>query len=448
MRFLTMIKKLLQTPYLQLAIIIFLAAASVGGWLFLKRGESNDRLIVASTVSQDKPAVTSELTQKEIEDLLDLKGEAFIEIARFKGNHKSDDYWQYDGKIQQLVNELGDHHRFVIESEFRKSEIGDPYLIYDQYFRLLIGPFDKEQAAEELSRLTSIGYKDASIQQIMKSEELYPLQKDRLLFLYTKNKGPKFISDRPYLWFGYIEYVIDSKGNKIFFHSLDTYEGDRGGGKLFVADGESRKINPIDDLRTQGFVILPGTQKLLVQKRFSLSPKEPLDEHDYRGPYPVHKLREDDLARVAEEVGLPPKQLDVQYHHKGEAPDAVVSVLFELDLQTHRLKSLRVCGGMGGIFMMKDGTIYMSNEIQTAFYRNLVGLEEALGVFGKRPYYRFDPKKKRLIKMADDFQPLSNEVMQPAIARHSEAFTTIAEAGVVKLISFKGSFYIQHQCLN
>jgi len=438
MKLLTMIKKLRQTPYLQLVIIAFLAAASIGGWLFLKRGESNDHLIAASTVSQDKPAGTLELTQKEIEDLLDLKGEAFIEIGRFKRSSDANEYWQYHSKFQEMVNGLEDYNRFILESGFRKEvegPDGGQRISYEQYYRLLIGPFNEENALKDQERLLKRGYQNVSLQRLTKSEELYPLQQYRLLFLYTRNKGPKFTSGWLYLWFDHIEYAIS--GNKMLLHSISTHHGYRDGGHLFVIDGTDGVL--IDKFETQGFLVLPNGQGVIVQKEFYIPPNDGKTEADFE---PGYELDKHEIAKVAKEVGVSPNQLPVEY--VGPRTSAVVSVLYKLDLETDQLQSLKVFGGLGGIFMMKDGTIYSSNSNVRASYAGQAKREDPLGLFGKRPYYRFDLKKKALAKMPDEFVPDAHEIVQPISIEPREEFTAIAETGLIKLISFKMTFYLWH----
>jgi len=251
-----------------LAFLVVLSAAVCV--VLLTKSKSNNISHTISNSSQNQTADNqSELSQKEIEELLDLAGEYFIELVRFKGSYKYDEYWQYDSRIKEIVNELGTHNHFVLESWFRSGTVGESDFRYDQYYRLLVGPFNEEEALKELNDLVKSGYKDASIQQIARSDESYPIERHRLLFLYTKNEGPKFISCWVYLWFGYIEYAISNKTNRLLFHSVDTNHGDRGGGRLFLVDGKDGKINPIGDFRSQGLVILPNTQTALVHCKLS-----------------------------------------------------------------------------------------------------------------------------------------------------------------------------------
>ncbi len=453
MKLLTMIKKLHQTPRLQLAIVILLIAVSALGWLFLKRGESNDRPMSASTASQDKSAGASELAQKEIEDLLDIEGKFFIELAKFKAENAGEStklglYQKYDGSIREVWRRIDEavYNRFVLESWYQKDVVGSNGEIEfykGQYFRAVVGPFEPQQAETELKNLVNSGFKDATIRQVIKDDELRPSITHQLLFLYTRNKGPRFISGWLYYWFGYIEYVIDTRGKRILFHSLNTYRGDRNGGRLFLADGNTGTIsNPLDF--SQGFVLLPDTEKALVQKSFSVETKEPLDyfEGMRSSASLIRKLDKADLDRVAKEIGVAANQVQIQV--VSEKPVATVSVLFELDLRTGESKSLKLFGGFGGIFRLKDGAIYLSNNYTTAFYRGLIDMKETLGIFGYRPYQLLDLKRKRLVNMPDDFQPDSSEVIQPRIGRQSEEFTIIAETGVVRLVCFKDRFFLQH----
>ena len=454
MRFLTMTKKLRQTPYLQLAIIIFLAAASVGGWLFLRRSESNDGLIAASTASQDKSSGVSELTQKEIEDLLDIEGKFFIELAKFKAENAGEStklglYQKYDGSIQEVWSRLDDsvYNRFVLESWYQKDVVGSNREIEfykGQYFRAMVGPFEPQQAETELNHLVKAGFKDATIRQVMKDDELRPSITHWLLFLYTRNKGPKFTSGWLYAWPYYMEHV--TSGNKMLLHPIDTYHGYRNGGTLFLIDGKDGTIREIDDFRSQGFVPLADSNKILVQRKFVLHPKAPLDKND--APtypvFPLDKLDKADIAKVANEIGIKPDKIRAQY--TGREDSAVISALFEFDMETEKLRSLKVLGGLGGIFRMKDGRILLSDSFMAAYYKGQIPREKLLGIFGHKPYYLFDPGKKKLVRMPDDFVPDSDAVVQPLITQGSDAFTTIAQAGIAKLISFRGSFYIQQQC--
>jgi len=180
-----------------------------------------------------------------------------------------------------------------------------------------------------------------------------------------------------------------------------------------------------------------------VQKTFILRPKIPFEEHDYTSPYPVHKLDQAEVAKVAEEIGVNRNRLQVE--HIGEGDSAAISSLFELDLETGQLSSLKLCGGLGGIFITKDENIYLSNSVIAAYYGD-TGIKETdtLGIFGKRPYFRLDFKKSTLTRIPDDFRPDSNEIIQPQVVNGAKDLTTLAQVGIVKLISFKGCYYLQH----
>lgn len=421
--------------------IVLLVAVS-GLYVSLQKSESSQPADSNSDLSQDQPAgAPTELSQKEIEDLLDLKGVSFIELARFEHN-TYDDYQQYESRIQEIMGELGDYHRFVVDSRFRKPALDETGLSHEKYYRVLIGPFTEAEAPKALRYLVGAGYRDAFVTRIVSSDELNPVESHRLLLLHVGNKGPKFTSGWLHHWFGYIEYVLDARGKRILFHSLNTYRGDRNGGRLFLADGTTGTISNLSDF-SQGFVLLPDSERVLVQKSFSIETKEPLDyfEGMRSSASLMDKLDKADLDKVANEIGVAANRIQVQATEK---PVATVSVLFELDLRTRESKSLRLFGGFGGIFMLKDGVIYLSNNYTTASYRGLIDLNEPLGIFGQRPYQLVDLRNRVLIDMPSDFQPDSSAVVQPKLGRQSEKFTIVAETGVVKLLCFKDGFFLQH----
>jgi hypothetical protein len=239
-----------------------------------------------------------------------------------------------------------------------------------------------------------------------------------------------------------MEYV--TSGNKMLLHSINTYHGYRNGGTLFLIDGKDGTIRKIDDFHSQGFVPLADSNKVLIHKWFGLTSKTPFDEKGTSTYpfFPLDKLDKADVARVANEIGIKPDKIRAQYTSREDS--AVISALFEFDMETEEFRSLKVLGGLGGLFKMNDGRILISDSFMAAYYKGQIPSEKRLGIFGQRPYYLFDPGKKKLVRMPDDFVPDSDEVIQPLITQGSGAFTTIAEAGIAKLISFKGSFYIQH----
>jgi hypothetical protein len=426
--------------YLLFLIVIFtLSCSSVKGKV--EAIASQPALHTASS----KPDA---LSPTEIEELLSLTGESYIEVARFPiqmpfGFYK---YQQYEPAIQGLVNQLESYHRFIVQSSFKKEWPGN-VPIYETYYRVLVGPFDKEQAAQELGYLINSGYQDASIHQLIVRYGTEPPELFKLWFLYTKNHGPKFITSSVHNWGGYIEYVVEPKSGLLLFHFIglpyeisDTVK-ERFVQGLFFANGKDGTIHILEGLNGNGFIMLPN-RKVLVVRSFSVAPSG--DESEIR-----RKIDKDGLMKAAKEIGVAPNKLQVNY--VGNIESAEVSALFEFDLETRQLKSLRLCGGLGGIFSLKDGTIYLSNSATPALYADSrITPEEQLDMVGKRPYYLFNPKKRTLVKMADEFIPNASEIVQPffAMPHFSEGMKTgiktIAEVGIVKLFYLNGTFYLQH----
>ena len=256
-------------------IVLLVAISGAVYSVFLENSESSETQGTNSDLSQSqRAAATSKVSQKEIEDLLDLKGENFIEVARFAGEPNPDSYWQYEARIQEIMAGLENYNRLVVESRFRKTALDESNLSHEKYYRVLIGPFSKQEALEQTKRLVSTGYQDASITQLIKSEEVNPVEKHWLLLLHTKDKGPQFVSGWLIGWWSdLIEYVVSKTSNKLLLHSVNTYEGYRNGSNLFLVDGKGGKTEKVGEFWTQGFVILPDTQATLVQKTFVINTK-------------------------------------------------------------------------------------------------------------------------------------------------------------------------------
>jgi hypothetical protein len=395
--------------------------------------------VEAMTSQATSPVLNSpQGEQTEIADLLSLKGECFIEVARFKIEQPSD-YWQHERVIQEIVNQLETYHRFIIRSEFTEI-VEDNRLKHDLYYRLLVGPFDAQQAGQELVNLINIGYGEASVDQLPETKEgTYPSEWNDLRALYIKNQGPRLVSDFDSWGDQYLEYVVDEKNQKLLFHSVSTYHLDRNGGKLYLADGKTGTFHIFHDFEPQGLVRLPNGI-VLVEKTFYLYPDDPPGE--YFGDH--GKIDRGKLTAAANAIDVAPESIPVDYDG-GDRDEKIakVSALFELDLETRQLKSLKLFGANGGLFLMEDGTLYSSRNTVVAYGHRA---DSKVALLSMGPYYRLDFKRPNSIKMPKDFTFDENALAQPLYADSNglKEIKTIIEVGNVKLISFNSAFYLQH----
>ena len=76
----------------------------------------------------------------------------------------------------------------------------------------------------------------------------------------------------------------------------------------------------------------------------------------------MNNVSQPKVFEFAKEIGMSISQLQVKY--VGPRISATISVLYELDLETGKAKSLKLFGGLGGLFMTKDGAIYFSDSSQ------------------------------------------------------------------------------------
>jgi hypothetical protein len=378
--------------------------------------------IASNSPSLSQNLTSGALSQTDLENLLALRGEAFIEVASFKIEQPAD-YSQHETAIQEIVRRLEKYNRFVVESSYQ-AEVD---------YRVLVGPFAREQASQELEQIINSGHFQASDVEII--DGLGEDYGSRLCALYTRNQGPRFVGDCDQELQPYVEYVIDAKNQRLLFHALSTNHFERYGGKIFFADGKLGTLHIFQDFESQGLTILPNGN-VLFERTFPLY----LDTSEGKNNGEIDKSK---LLKAAKEIEVAPKDIPVDYYEV-DGKQAKVSAIFELNTGTRRLKSLKVFAASGGLFLLKNGTLYISNMTMSTGYAVAPGERFVVRSIGL--YRRVDLKKRTTIQMPEDFTLNSDDIVQPLFANAGdpEKIVTIAEVGSVKLISFNQTFYLQY----
>ena len=187
-------------------------------------------------------------------------------------------------------------------------------------------------------------------------------------------------SQVPAPW-GYLEYAFDDSGRYLLTLDVSGFESERIGGTLSVFDSVAHTLKKISGV--EGFAILPGTNRALIAKTFSLDPDGNIPATD------TLRFDEIKLKIATREIGVPAASLKIRL--VGGKPASVTTALFILDLTTLAVNSLRTFSGEGGIYMNEDGTIYVSGDA-TNIPANRASTKLLVGT----PYYTFNTKKNTL----------------------------------------------------
>ena len=188
-------------------------------------------------------------------------------------------------------------------------------------------------------------------------------------------------SQVPTPW-GYLEYAFDDSGRYLLTLDVSGFESERIGGTLSVFDSVAHTLKKISGV--EGFAILPGTNRALIAKTFSLDPDRDTAMGD------TLRFDETKLKIAAREIGVPASSLKIRL--VGGKPASVTSALFILDLPTLAVNSLRAFSGEGGIYTTENGTIYISGD-PSIISANRPGATRLL--IGT-PAYSFNQKKNSL----------------------------------------------------
>ncbi|GEM_PF-2700000 len=228
--------------------------------------------------------------------------------------------------------------------------------------------------------------------------------------------------------FDSLQYFVDKGNNRIFMHNPGGFEGDRFAGDLWIVDSKAKTIRKI---YAGGFVLLPGGDKLLISKTFGLETRE--------SPSQEYKISDKLVKDVAGGVGVTEQEVRDHIDYIGGKPSAVISALFVVDLKTGKETSLGLFGGIGGLFILKNGDIYVSSNLQMVWYSG-DSPEQGHVVFGTAPYYKFNPVTKLLSRMPDEFEPDFSEIDHPFTAYPQGKDAVIAELGGAKIVRLDDEF--------
>lgn len=299
--------------------------------------------------------------EKEILAPFDTAGKYFIELTRFPNEESFDD----EDNPFQILRQL--RYQSVFQNI---GETLNHWLYFkedgDKTETILLGPFETEEAAQQEIPALKVKFPTAKIQQ-------GPGRWNIHYRYHPKEKSLLFSLP------GYLPtYAVDKENEKLLYlYGTFGFEGDRYPGTLWVIDGKKKELTVLKDI--SGFVLLPSKDEILIARGTLSSPSGDL----------------------------------------GYSVSVISAALAKFNLSTGKETPLGLSGGEGGIFMTKDGGIYVSHDFS----------------FGnKTNYSRFDLKTETLTRMSDEFRPPYDDIVQPLYPPGMEVLKVIADAGSVKLI--------------